>query len=299
MAKAARKALDENGNLVELPQSVEKEVVEVTKKKREPNEYIFQLVDKFYTTTSNYPRPPYPETYFVKNTDIIYDEESGTERNIRYLEGVGTIYEDEQEHLSDFKKRQRPEIKFINGILRVQSNRTSLLKFLLMSNMNEGNKNPIHGTRRVYRLLDFEAQEQTAIDKAETRMEAMKMAMEAPVETMIPHAQYLGVRFKNSYGEERGDKAIRVDYLDFADRNPDSFLKSYNNPLVKIEYAIRKAIALDLINLHSVKGQAIWGDTKKFIAQIPDRKDPVKHLSEFALSDSGKDFYSQLKSMTA
>lgn len=168
-----------------------------------------------------------------------------------------------------------------------------------MSNMNEGNKNPIHGTRRVYRLLDFEAQEQTAIDKAETRMEAMKMAMEAPVETMIPHAQYLGVRFKNSYGEERGDKAIRVDYLDFADRNPDSFLKSYNNPLVKIEYAIRKAIALDLINLHSVKGQAIWGDTKKFIAQIPDRKDPVKHLSEFALSDSGKDFYSQLKSMTA
>lgn len=299
MAKAARKALDENGNLVELPQSVEKEVVEVTKKKREPNEYIFQLVDKFYTTTSNYPRPPYPETYFVKNTDIIYDEESGTERNIRYLEGVGTIYEDEQEHLSDFKKRQRPEIKFINGILRVQSNRTSLLKFLLMSNMNEGNKNPIHGTRRVYRLLDFEAQEQTAIDKAETRMEAMKMAMDAPVETMIPHAQYLGVRFKNSYGEERGDKAIRVDYLDFADRNPDSFLKSYNNPLVKIEYAIRKAIALDLINLHSVKGQAIWGDTKKFIAQIPDRKDPVKHLSEFALSDAGKDFYSQLKSMTA
>lgn len=296
MAKAARKALDENGNLVELPQEP---AIEVVRKKREPSEYIFQLIDKFYTTTSNYPRPPYPETYFIKNTDVIYDEESGTERNIRYLEGVSTIYEDEQEHLSDFKKRQRPEIKFINGVLRVQSNRTSLLKFLLMSNMNEGNKNPIHGTRKIYRVLDFEAQEQTAISNAETRMEAMKMAMEAPVETMIPHAQYLGVRFKNVYGEERGDKAIRVDYLDFADKNSDAFLKSYNNPLVKIEYAIRKAIALDLINLHSVKGQAIWGDTKKFIAQIPDRKDPVKHLSEYALSDAGRDFYSQLKSMTA
>lgn len=309
MAKATRKTLDENGNIVELSGSIPSgdnlgfentiEQAELPKKKKEPKEYIFQLIEKFYTSTSNYPRPPYPETYLIKNTDVIYDEESGTERNIRYLEGVSTVYEDEQEHLSDSKKRQRPDIKFINGILRVQSNRTSLLKFLLLSNMNDGNSNTIHGTRKIYKVIDFDAQEQTAINNAEIRMDAMKMAMEASVETMIPHAQYLGVRFKNTYGEDRGDKAIRVDYLDFADKNPDAFLKSYNNPLVKIEYAIRKAIALDLINLHSVKGQAIWGDTKKFIAQIPDRKDPNKHLADFALSDSGRDFYSQLKSMTS
>lgn len=299
MAKAARKSLDENGNIVELPQEAEQVKVDAPKKKKEPKEYIFQLIDRFYTTTSNYPRPPYPETYFIKNTDVIYDEETGTERNIRYLEGVTSIYEDEQEHLSDFKKRQRPEIKFINGVLTVQANRTSLIKFLLLSNMNEGNKNPIQGTRKIYRLLDFEAQEEQAIVKAETRMDAMKLAMEAPVENMIPHAQYLGVNFKNSYGEDRGDKAIRVDYLEFADKNPETFIKTYNNPLVKIEYAIRKAVSLSLINLDSVKGQAIWGDTKKFIAQIPDGKEPIKYLSEFALTEDGKDFYSQLKSITA
>jgi hypothetical protein len=309
MAKAARKTLDENGNIVELSGEVPvsenlgfintTESIEAPKKKKEPKEYIFQLIDRFYTTTSNYPRPPYPETYFIKNTDIIYDEATGTERNIRYLEGVSTIYEDEQEHLSDFKKKQRPEIKFINGILAVQSNRTSLIKFLLLSNMNDGNKNTISGTRKIYRLLDFQAQEETAINKAEARMEAMKTAMEAPIETMIPHAQYLGVKFKNSYGEERGDKAIRVDYLDFADKNPDTFMKTYNNPLVKVEYAIRKAVSLGLINLDTIKGQAIWGDTKKFIAQIPDRKDAVKYLSEFSLTDSGKEFYAQLKSITA
>ena len=299
MSKGTRKVLDENGNLLEITQKSEEYVVEPKKKKKEPREYIFQLIDKFYNTTSNYQRPPYPETYFIKNTDVIYDSETGTERNIRYLEGVTTIYEDEQEHLSDFKKRQRPEIKFINGVLTVQANRTSLIKFLLLSNMNEGNNNPIQGTRKIYRLLDFEAQEEQAISKAETRMDAMKMAMEAPIETMIPHAQYLGVNFKNSYGEDRGDKAIRVDYLDFADKNPDTFLKTYNNPLVKIEYSIRKAVSLGLINLDSVKGQAIWGDTKKFIAQIPDMKEPIKHLSEFALTEPGKEFYAQLKSIAA
>ena len=302
MAKAARKTLDENGNIVEIVPEIQEtivEKVEEVKKKKEPKEYIFQLIDRFYTTTSNYPRPPYPETYFIKNTDVIYDEETGAERNIRYLEGVSTIFEDEQEHLSDFKKKQRPEIKFINGTLVVQSNRTSLVKFLLSSNMNSGNKNRIAGTRPIYKLLDFEAQEEQAITAAEQRMSAMKLAMDAPVENMIPHAQYLGVSFKNQYGDDRGEKAIRVDYLNVADRNPETFIKTYNNPLVKIEYAIRKAVSLSLINLESVKGQAIWGDTKKFITQIPDSKDPIKYLSEFALTEQGRDFYSQLKSITA
>lgn len=267
------------------------------KKKKEPKEYIFQLVDKFYTSTSNFNRPPYPETYMIKNTDVIFDQETGMERNIRYLEGVGTIFEDEQEHLSDFKKRQRPDIKFINGVMVVPSNRTSLVKFLMISNMNEGNKNTIAGSRHVYRLLDFEAQEEQAISKAETRMDAMKLAMSAPVENMIPHAQFLGVRFKNQYNEERGEKAIRVDYLDFADKNPEAFIKSYNNPLVKVEYIIRKGVNVSLIDLDSSKGQAIWGDSKKFIVQIPDNVEAVKFLSEFCLTEKGKDFYAQLKTM--
>lgn len=303
MAKATRKTLDENGNLVDIVSGPEEinEVLDIKidtpKKKKEPKEYIFQLIDKFYTTTSNIPRPPYPETYMVKNTDVIFDQETGMERNIRYLEGVGTIFEDEQEHLSDFKKRQRPDIKFINGTLVVPSNRTSLVKFLMISNMNEGNKNTIAGTRHVYRLLDFEAQENQAISKAETRMDAMKLAMSAPIENMIPHAQFLGVRFKNQYGEDRGDKAIRVDYLDFADKNPEAFIKSYNNPLVKVEYIIRKGVNVSLIDLDSSKGQAIWGDSKKFIVQIPDNQNAIKFLSEFCLTEKGKDFYAQLKTM--
>jgi hypothetical protein len=303
MAKAARKVLDEDGNLVDAYTNIE-ETAEVSdikivipKKKKEPKEYIFQLIDRFYTSTSNFNRPPYPETYMVKNSDIIFDQETGMERNIRYLEGVGTIFEDEQEHLSDFKKRQRPDIKFINGVLVVPANRTSLVKFLTISNMNEGNKNTIAGTRHIYRLLDFEAQEEQAINKAETRMDAMKLAMSAPVENMIPHAQFLGVRFKNQYNEERGEKAIRVDYLDYADNSPESFIKSYNNPLVKVEYIIRKGVNVSLIDLDSSKGQAIWGDSKKFIVQIPDNVDSIKFLSEFCLTEKGKDFYAQLKTM--
>jgi hypothetical protein len=303
MAKTNRKTLDENGNIVDVVQEVEdvKEVQDIKitipepPKKKEPKEYIFQLVQKFYTSNSKY--PPYPENFFLRNTDVIFDENTGTERNIRYLEGVSTIFEDEQEHLSDTKKSQRPQIRFSYGILRVPNNKTSLLQFLLSSNMYDKKKSRMDSVLPVYTLLNFEEQEKDEIKKAETRMEAMKLAMDAPIEVMIPHAQFLGISFKNRFNEDRGDKAIRVDYLNSADKNPQTFINSYNNPLVKVQYLVNKAMSVGLIDLSTNKGQAIWADTKKFIAQIPDRVEPTKFLSELCLTDKGKEFYQQLKSI--
>lgn len=298
MAKQIRKQLDENGNLVDIPQDIPKDIeitVKATPKKREPTEYIFQLINKIYYAAPR--RTPYPENYFVRNTDVIFDEETETERNIRYLEGVNTIFEDEQEHLSETKKKSMPEIRFVKGILRVPANKTSLVKFLMSSNMYNKKKKRMEHVLPVYTLINFEEQEEQAINRAEVRMTAMKLAMDAPVEIMYPHAQFLGVRFKNQFGEDRGDKAIRVDYLGFAETDPETFSNTYNNPIVRVEYMIRKAVGINLIDLSANKGQAIWGDTKKFIAQIPDKADPIKFLSEFCLTEKGKELYNQLKSM--
>lgn len=302
MAKSSKKTIDENGNIVEVQAPVqEHELVSdikidiPEKKKSEPKEYIFQLTGKFYVNSVY--RQPYPENYLLRNTDMIFDDDTQSERNIRYLEGVSTIYEDEQEHLSDQKKRQRPDIRFTNGTLRVPANKPSLVEFLLKSNMYDKKKNRILGATPVYTLLNFEEQEQKEVEKTERRMDAMKMAMDAPEEIMIPHAKYLGIKFMNEHGVERSLRAVRVDYLNFADKSSEAFITSYNNPLVKTQYLVTKAINVNLIDTSSVKGQAIWGDTKKFIAQIPDREVPAQYLSKFALTDAGKDFYAQLKSL--
>jgi hypothetical protein len=303
MSKTTKKqTIDANGDIVDVIDTANQieEVadikVEAPKRQvKKPEFYVFQLTQKFYVTSPG--KLPYPENWLVKNADIIYDEETGTERNIRYLEGVSTIWEDEQEHLSEQKKRSRPDIRFVNGYLRVPANKPSLLEFLMKSNMNESNKNRMAGTKSLYKLLDFQAEEEKNLEKAETRMQAMKIAMEAPLDMMIPHAKYLGIRFTNNQNVERGDKAIRFDYLDVADKKPDMFIKTYNNPLVKIQYIVQKAAASGLIDTSSVKGQAIWGDSKSFIAQIPDGKTPIEFLSEFCLTEKGKEFYSQIKHM--
>jgi len=51
MAKQTRKTLDENGNLVDVVQEIPTDVeikVQPVQKKREPTEYIFQLINKIY-----------------------------------------------------------------------------------------------------------------------------------------------------------------------------------------------------------------------------------------------------------
>jgi len=301
MAKSTKRTIDENGNIVEVQAPVESPEVQDIKieqpvaKKKQPKEYVFQLVGKYYVNSPY--RLPYPENYMVKNTDVIFDEESGTERNIRYLEGVSTIYEDEQDHLSESKQRQRPDIRFTNGFLKVPSNKPSLIEFLLKSNMYDKKKNRMSGSIAVYTLLDFEAQEEKEVESSERRMDAMKMAMDAPEEIMIPHAKYLGIKFINQHGVERAIRAVRVDYLNFADKNPEAFIKSYNNPLVKVNYIVSNASKLGIIDTNSIKGQALWADTKKFIAQIPDGKDPITFLSEFSLTEKGKEFFTQLKAI--
>lgn len=301
MSKNVKKTINENGDLVDAIAKVEEhsEVSDIKvglspKKKAEPKEYVFQLSGKFYTNSKF---TQYPENFLLKNTDVIYDEETKTERNIRYLEGVSTIYEDEQEHLSEHKKNQRPDIRFSKGFLRVPSNKPSLIKFLTNSNMFDKKTNRMAGTRTIYTMLNFEEQEEIEVAKTEKKMEAMKMAMEAPVEVFIPHAKFLGVNFVNGYGVERSERAIRVDYLGYAERSPDTFIKTYNNPLVKVQYLVSKAMQVGMIDTSSMKGQAVWGDTKKFIVQIPDNKDALTFLSEFSLTEKGKDFYAQLKSL--
>lgn len=299
--KSTKKTIDDNGNIVEAVASVEEHpsVSEIKvdlpkKKKPEPKEYVFQLSGKFY---SNSPNNPYPENFMLKNTDVIFDDETGKERNIRYLEGVSTIYEDEQEHLSETKKNSRPDIRFVKGFLRVPSNKPTLIKFLTSSNMFDKKSNRMNNSRAIYTMLDFEAQEQKEVEKTERKMSAMKLAMDAPSEVFLPHAKFLGIKFVNGYGVERGERAIRVDYLTYAERNPEVFIKTYNNPIVKVQYLVSKAISVGMIDTSTMKGQAVWGDTKKFIAQIPDGKEPLEFLSEFSLTEKGKEFYAQLKTL--
>jgi hypothetical protein len=303
MAKAKKQTIDADGNIVDVevstPESIEASIFVPEEPKKKPKQvqyYEFELVEKFQVNTVNQ-KFPFPENYMIKNTDLIYDPETKSERNIRYLEGVNTIWVDEQEHLSEQKQKQRPEIRFVNGRFRVPFQKTALVDFLFKTNMNKANPNRLAENRAIFTLIDNEAIDKKNFEKLENEMNATEVAKTAAYEIMLPHAQYLGVVVKDSNNDLLSERALRIKYYDVAKRMPDVFLKSYNNPIILAKFVIDRAIEAGLINLTQVKGQAIWSDTKAFIAQIPDGKKPAEFLAEFCLTEKGRDFYLEIKSL--
>lgn len=303
MAKAKKQTIDADGNIVDVevstPESTEASIFIPEEPKKKPKQvqyYEFELVEKFQVNTVNQ-RFPFPENYMIKNTDVIYDPVTNSERNIRYLEGVNTIWVDEQEHLSEQKQKQRPEIRFVNGRLRVPFQKTALIEFLFKTNMNKANPHRLPENRAIFTLIDNEAIDKKNFEKLENEMNATETAKTTPYEIMLPHAQYLGVAVKDQNNDYLSERSLRIKYYDVAKRMPDVFLKSYSNPIILAKFVIDRAVEAGLINLGLVKGQAIWSDTKAFIAQIPDSKNPVEFLSEFCLTEKGRDFYLEIKSL--
>lgn len=303
MAKAKNQTIDADGNIVEveIPTEQSKEaatfIPEPVKKKKEKQWYEYELTEKFQVNTVGSTKPPFPENYLIKNTDVIFDHESGTEREVRYLEGVNTIWVDEQTNLSENKTRQRPEIRFVYGRLRVPAQKTALRHFLEVTNMNKGNKHRLPDSRAIFKMIDEDAIEAANYKKFEAEMNATELAKSAPYDTMLPHAKYLGVNVKDKDGNFISEMALRPLYYNVANRMSDLFIKTYNNPSVLSKFIIDRAVEKNIINLTHVKGQAVWSDSKSFIAQIPDNKKPAEFLAEFCLTEKGRDFYVEVKSM--
>lgn len=301
MAKAKKQTIDADGNIVEVEIATEQSqeaatfIPEPVKKKKEKQWYEYELTEKHFVPGNT--RPPFPENYLIKNTDVIYDHISGTEREIRYLEGVNTIWVDEQEKLSESKKKQRPELRFVWGKMRVPAQKTALIHFLNVSNMNKANPNRMPESRAIFKLVDEEAIEQANYKKFESEMNATELAKTAPYDIMLPHAKYLGINVKDKEGNFISEIALRPLYYNIANKMADTFIKTYSNPTVLSKFIIDRAVEKNIINFTHVKGQAVWSETKTFIVQIPDGKKPAEFLAEFCLTEKGRDFYIELKSM--
>ena len=110
---------------------------------------------------------------------------------------------------------------------------------------------------------------------------------------MLPHAAYLNILTKTPDGVQREMDAIRDDYKDYALKDPDTFLKSYNNPKVVLISKLKKLMANSEIKFE--KGTAFWAKTNTPITVLDPSKDVFDFLSDFALTEEGKTFNNNIQ----
>lgn len=299
MAQKTKRILDDNGNLVdeqEPTMETAMKSIKLQKKevKKEPKTYVFRLL----TTASPNEKRQYPPRFMLANTDIVFDEEAGYKRAIRYLPGINTLWVDEQEALPENIVNRRPSINFVDGYLYVPSTDTMLIKFLMMSNRCANAENRDENVIPTYEMMNFEAISKKNIQDVKTKHEAMKIALSAPDDSMLEHIDYLGITTINVQGMEKDTDELRVEYVSVAENKPDLFLKSYNNPTTKAFHLVKKALDSGVITESITQGQVHWAESRGLVAVIPAGEKTLDYLVKFCFKDGdGQKFYDRLKSI--
>lgn len=291
--------LAESGELVEVQEEKKPRV------KKQPENYIFEMVGDFPKDPENGTiRYPY---LGLENTSLVYDEETGTSRMARLIRGYHSIWVDDQKDLDEkYVARNRPNLAFSNGQLMVSATDQNTLKFLTLRSDFLGCKRPAVNRKARYKLIDTEQEEFDRLELKKKIKDAQDKAWSTPMDELIPHAKFLGISMTNHKGLPKTEEALRADYVDKAqgtglrtDREissaVDLFLRTYKNPKVKMYGLVKAAFETDMIVF--VDGQALWNDTKAVICQVPEGKNVADYLSELMLTKEGVELRSRLENI--
>lgn len=257
---------------------------------KEPEMYVFKLL---------IPEGVKPKAYeSVVNEMPVFDDENQTVRTIRLVRGASSIWMDEQEgYTPQYLQRNKLDIVFNNGYLRVPRTNKTLLKFLLNSDDYDKKPNRLKGKKPKFTLMNSADIENKELLKEEARLRAINTAMNASPEDMMIHAEFLGIGMINQYGEQKSLSKIRVEYAGKAGEKPEYFMSTSGSPIAKAQYFVKKALDAGILDVASKKGYATWKDSDKVITEIPFGKSAVEVVANFALSgtEEADAFYKQLK----
>lgn len=276
----------------------------VKKAKKEQETYIFKLLKEHPKYSEN--ASIFPVTFIIPNTDTIIwnygteDEPDFQPREIRYIDGMKSIFVDEQEVNGPLAEsvvnKQTNVIQFNEGFLKVPSWNKPLVHFLTINNQCDKNVNKFKQINSTYTLLSFNVSDDDRVELGKKKDRAYDLARACSDEDMIPHAKFLGIPFIHATtGEERDYDAIREDYKSKALEAPDKFLLMANNPKVKLRYLVDKGLSQGIITTGLVKGQAHWTATKQMITEIPINVKEIDALTDYAVTEEGQAFISTLK----
>jgi hypothetical protein len=269
------------------------------KKKMRNGIYVFTLTEKIQPLIKDV--PPYQPKKTLPSTEVVYDEDRGMVRKVRYIDGIDTIFVDEQQERKIDEKWANENAwtpEFIYGSLSLLYPQDELkIMRMMLSDKCKNKKTKRHqGTAHIFELVNTEEASQQTLDMLDEKFKAAGRAREASKNfaAIEAHAKYLGIKYKDSFGLDREPMDIIVDYLRKAEADPATFNKSFDSPMVQASYLVRKALEDGTINVTKVRGEARWSDSDSVITTYDVNKDPFDQLVDYSTSEAGQKFLKML-----
>ena len=217
-----------------------------------------------------------PGKHTRKHSLLYFDEETGTQKEIRYATN----------HDSPFKEDQKGEatmghIMFRNGDLRVPKEQQNLQKLLSLYH-------PLRG--RLY-------QEYDPVEEAFDDLEMLDLQTDAAVfarEMDIDDAEAILRVEIGSEVSKLSSKEIKRDLRLFANRNPELFLELAQDDNVGLRNTAIKATEANIISLSQDQRTFTWGSNNRKLMNVPFDENPFSAFAAFLKTDEGVEIYKSI-----
>lgn len=205
--------------------------------------------------------------YLMRNTSYnYYDEELNKVRQVRYCEGESSIFADEQS-----ENPVRTPLQFRMGVLIVPRTQPNLIEFL-----EKNPKNKSNGGNLFY-LVDYIQKKQATLDDEYVAADAIVTLRSKSADELLMVATAYGMNTDRDFAE------IKHDLLQKAKANPVGFMKSFDDPSVKMRSKIKSAESYNVIKLDH---DAIrWFDTGQQIISVPAGMDPMDVFVRYCMTE--------------
>lgn len=198
----------------------------------------------------------------------VYDKKSDVVREIRYCPNEPSIWVDEQS-----PNAKRESIVFTEGKLIVPREKPNLRMFLEVhpDNINNGGA--------VFKALDEAETAESKLNEEMNQFEAISMIKNSEVEDLLAVAIFFKVDINRKMSE------VKYDLLQIAKKSPSKFVKSFDDPSVKMKVLLRQAKDYQII---SIKSDSVrWFDSNTIIVSVPHGQDAEDIAVRFLLTEKG------------
>ena len=250
------------------------------KKTSEVNKNTWEYKDRnYYLTGSKTPLTlTLPSKHTRKHPLLYFDEESGSQKELRYATNQRSCFVDEQQGQIVMGR-----IVFRDGVLRVPKENVALQK--LLSLYHPALKS------NIYKEYKPAQQASNEVDWIEFELQSLNLAKSLSVDEA---EAILRVEMGASV-TELSSSEIKRDVLIFAKKNPNLFIQLATDENTQLRSFGAKAVEMGILNLSQDQRTFTYGNTGRKVMTVPFDEHPYFALSAFFRTDEGMEIYKAIE----
>jgi|TARA_R110000868_G_scaffold178770_2_gene418612 hypothetical protein len=250
----------------------------MTKQKTSQHEG-WEIKDRnYYLTGSKTPLTlTLPSKHTRKHPLLYFDEESGSQKELRYATNQASLFVDEQKGESTMG-----HITFKDGALFVEKRFQALQKMLSIYHPSK---------EHIYKELKPQEIAKDDLYDLEYEIEAMNMALSLDVDQC---EAILRVEVGSTVNE-LSSKEIKRDLLMFAKKNPVLFVELAKDDNVQLRNLGIKATEANIIKLSPDQRTFTWASNGKKLMTVPFEENPYSAFAAFLKTDEGVEIFKSIE----